>query len=95
MRTNYRMGVPPVARGVQADLQQAVVRRINQLCKQKDWTYYRLAMESELSPRTINYVATGQNQSINLNTIKKIADACGISITEFFDTAYFRNLPME
>ena len=84
-----------MARGVQAGLQQAVVRRINGLCKQKGWTYYRLAMEAELSPRTINYVATGQNQSINLNTIKKIADACGISITDFFDTAYFRNLPME
>lgn len=84
-----------MARGVQNNLQEAVVRRINQLCKQRNWTYYRLAIEAELSPRTINYIVEGKNKSINLNTIKKIADACGISITEFFEATYFRNLPQE
>lgn len=84
-----------MAKGVQQNLQEAVVRRIKQLCKQRGWTYYRLAIESDLSPRTVNYIAEGKNKSINLISIKKIADACGMSITDFFDTAYFRNLPQE
>ena len=84
-----------MARGVQTSLQSAVKRRIKQLCRQRGWTYYRLAMEADHSPRTLNYIAEGKNQNINLNTVKKIANAFGLSITEFFDTAYFRHLPME
>lgn len=84
-----------MARGVQNNLQEAVVRRIDQLCKNRNWTYYRLAIEAGLSPRTINYVMEGKNKSINLNTIKKMADAFEISITEFFAAAYFQNLPRE
>ena len=84
-----------MAQGIQANLQDAVVRRINQLCRHNGWTYYRLAMESGLTPRTINYIAAGKNHSINLNSIKKIADAFNMSIPDFFDTTYFRNLPQD
>lgn len=84
-----------VARGVQQDLNDAIVRRINNLCKSKDWTYHKLSVEAGLSPQTILYIVSGKRKNTSVHTIKKICDAFSITLKDFYDTAYFEHLPQE
>lgn len=60
-----------------------VIGRINDLCKARSWTYYRLAKESGIPYSTLNtmlhktYVPT-------VPSLMKLCDGFGISIAEFF-----------
>lgn len=84
-----------MAKGVLQNLNDAIVRRINGLCKSRDWTYHKLSVEAGLSPQTILYIIHGKRKNISVHTIKKICDAFGITMREFYDTAYFEHLPQE
>ncbi len=60
-----------------------VVTRINQLCKARAWTYYRLAKESGIPYSTLNtmlhktYVPT-------VLSLMKLCNGFGITIAQFF-----------
>lgn len=89
------LGVIRIARGIQQDLNDAIIRRINSLCKGKNWTYHKLSVEAGLSPQTILYIIDGKRKNISVHTIKKICDALSITLKDFYDTAYFEHLPMD
>lgn len=61
-----------------------VVRRINELCKARSWTYYRLAKESGIPYSTLNtmlrktYVPT-------VPSLMRLCDGFGITLAQFFD----------
>ena len=61
-----------------------VVARINELCKARSWTYYRLAKESGIPYSTLNtmlrktYVPT-------VPSLMRLCDGFGISLAQFFD----------
>ncbi len=82
-------------RGVMIGLNDAVVRRIKELCKQKGWSAYRLGVEAGLSSQYVRTVIGGKHQQVSVQTIKKICDACEITLATFFSAAYFEHLPME
>ena len=60
-----------------------VIERINELCKARSWTYYRLAKESDIPYSTLNtmlhktYVPT-------VPSLMKLCDGFGITIAQFF-----------
>ena len=82
-------------KGVQQDVMDATVRRIKGLCRQRKWTNHKLSTEAGISAPTIHDIMNKKQQNISLRSLKSICDAFGISMTEFFDTAYFRNLPID
>ena len=82
-------------RGMMLDLNDAIVRRIKELCKQNNWTAYRLGTEAGLSAQYVRTILGGKHQQVSVQTIKKICDACEITLAAFFSAAYFENLPME
>ena len=82
-------------RGIQQDLNDAIIRQIKSLCKKQGWTYHRLSVEAGLSPQTIQNILKGERKQISIHTIKKICDACEITLAAFFSAAYFEHLPME
>lgn len=84
-----------MAKGVQTDLTKAVVRRINELCKQKKWSYYKLAGEAGLSTGTLAAIMDGSTKKVQLHTIKAVCDAFEITLATFFSAAYFEHLPMD
>ena len=61
-----------------------VVGRINELCKARSWTYYRLAKESGIPYSTLNtmlhktYVPT-------VPSLMRLCDGFGITLAQFFD----------
>jgi len=73
----------------------AIVKRIRELCKQKAITPNALSYASSVPQSTIKSILNGESTNPGIVNIKKIADAFGLTINEFFDTDYFRMLEQE
>lgn len=74
---------------------EAVKNRILQLCNEKGYTIYRLAMESAVPPSSIKNILYGKSKNPGIVTIKMLCDGFGISLNEFFDTDEFKKLEQE
>ena len=73
----------------------AVKRRFEELCYQKDLNYCELARISCVPYTTVKSIFYGQSNNPGISTIKKLCDGLNITITEFFDTDYFKLLEQE
>ena len=60
-----------------------VLKKIEKLCLERDWTVYKLALESGLSQSTLaNMFSRGTLPS--LSTLKAICEAFGMTLSQFF-----------
>ncbi len=50
---------------------------------------------SAVTQSTVNDIVNNKSKNIGIVTIKKLCDGLDITITEFFDTEYFKNLEQE
>ncbi len=61
-----------------------ILKRINELRRERNWTIYRLADESGISQSTLsNMFSRGTLPS--LTTLEQLCSAFGISLSQFFD----------
>lgn len=67
--------------------QEAVVQRINELCRKQDLTYYSLAFRSAIPKSSIMNILYGTNPTIS--TLNKICGGFDISLKDFFDSPLF------
>lgn len=74
---------------------ECVVRRIEELCAQRNISFRHLAYISGMSPSTITNILNGKSKNPGVVTIKKICDGLDITFMDFFDTDYFRTLEQE
>jgi len=74
---------------------QLIVKRIYDLCKEKDITPNALSYLAGISQSTVKSILNGESKNPGIVTIKKICDGFNISIVDFFDTEDFRNLEQE
>ena len=74
---------------------EAVKNRILELCEEKRYTIYKLAMESGVAPSTIKNILYGKSRNPGIVTLKMLCDGFGIGIHDFFDTPVFRELGQE
>ncbi len=72
-----------------------MVKRIYDLCKEKDITPNALSYLAGVSQSTVKSILNGESKNPGIVTIKKICDGFNISIIDFFDTEDFRNLEQE
>lgn len=77
------------------NITDAVKKRFDELCFQKDINYCRLASISGVPYTTVKSIFYNQSKNPGIATIKKLCDGLEISITDFFDTDYFKNLEQE
>ena len=75
--------------------QQAVSKRIVDLCWQHDMSINGLATISAVPPSTLKNIISGVSKNPGIVTIKKLCDGLNISLIEFFDTSEFRELEQE
>ena len=80
---------------IKMNITEAVKKRFDELCFQKDINYCRLASISGVPYTTVKSIFYNQSKNPGIATIKKLCDGLEISITDFFDTDYFRNLEQE
>lgn len=60
-----------------------VVNRIQELCGERNWSYYRLAREAGLPTSTL-YNLNDRTNVPTLPILQQVCDALGISLSEFF-----------
>lgn len=77
------------------NISQVVAFRILELCKERKITVNRLSTISAVTQSTVNDIVNNKSKNIGIATIRKLCDGLEISITDFFDTPYFRNLEQE
>ena len=65
-----------------------VNKRILELCKQRDWTEYKLAKETKIPTSSINAMFR-HNHTPTIHNIQKICDAFQITLSQFFDSDLF------
>lgn len=77
------------------DTREYVVKRILDLCDEKQITINGLARLSALPPTTLKNIINGASQNPGVVTLKKICDGLEISMIDFFDTEEFRSVEQE
>lgn len=77
------------------NISQAVAKRILELCQERNITVNKLATISAVTQSTVSDIVNHRAKNIGIVTIKKLCDGLDISICDFFDTTYFRNIEQE
>ncbi|MCL2563257.1 MAG: helix-turn-helix domain-containing protein [Oscillospiraceae bacterium] len=75
--------------------QEAVARRIRQLCKQKGFTPHGIAIHSAVPQGTVKSILNGESKNPGITNIKKLCDGFEITLADFFNTPEFNNLEQE
>ena len=60
-----------------------VIEHIKELCKEREWSYYRLAIEAQIPYSTLNNMLHRDNIP-TIPTLQKICDGMGITLSDFF-----------
>ena len=60
-----------------------VIARINELCKARSWSYYRLAKESGIPYSTLNTMLH-KTFTPTVPSLMKLCDGFGITLAQFF-----------
>lgn len=74
---------------------ELVVKRILELCEEREITPNALSYLAGISQSTIKSILNGESKNPGIVTIKKICDGFEISIIDFFDTEDFKKLEQE
>ncbi len=72
-----------------------VVKRIIELCEEREITPNALSYMAGISQSTIKSILNGESKNPGIVTIKKICDGFEISIIDFFNTEDFKKLEQE
>lgn len=61
------------------------LERIEELCQERGWSHYRLAIEMDTSPNNIGNLFR-RTTVPSIPTIRRICDVMGITIAQFYST---------
>ena len=73
-------------------ISQAVVKRLYELCAQRNITINKVSIISGVTQSTVSDIVNGRTNNTGVATIQKLCDGLEISIREFFDSDLFDNL---
>ena len=76
-------------------VKDVVVKRFNELLKQKNMRINELANISGVTPSTAYSMMDATRRDISIITIKKFCDGLNITLGEFFSTSEFDELDQE
>ena len=73
----------------------AVVRRITALLKEKGISQYRLEQASGIQHGSMQCIMNGRNKTVTLSTVILIARGFGMTLSEFLDDEIFGSDSLE
>lgn len=76
-------------------MKEAIVKRFQQLCQERNIKYNELANLSGVTPSTVYSMMDERRKDISAITVKKLCDGLGISIRDFYDASIFESLEQE
>lgn len=77
------------------NISQAIIKRILELCDERNLTVNALSNISGITQSTVNDIVNGTTYNAGIATIKKLCDGLEISVREFFDSDIFNDLEQE
>lgn len=81
--------------GQMKNYQKILKNRIDELCREKNYTYYTLSYKASIPLSTLMHIMNGDSKNPGVITIIKICDGLEISLKEFFDTEDFVSMLKE
>lgn len=75
--------------------EKALMKRINELCNEKEMTYYGLSYKSAVPITTLLHIMDGSTKNPGIFTIMKLCDGLGVTLKEFFDSVMFETAIVE
>ena len=75
--------------------QEALVERINGLCKKHRISVNHLATLAGMNPSTMKNIVYGLTRNTGVETVAKICCGLTMSLTDFFDDDVFRKVDQE
>lgn len=76
-------------------MKEAVVKRFQDLCRQRGIKYNELATLSGVTPSTVYSMMDNSRKDVSVVTVKKLCDGLDITIPDFFSDALFETLEQE
>ena len=76
-------------------IKDAVVIRLENICKERNIRYNELANLSGITPSTVYSLMSKSRRDLSVITLKKLCDGLDMTITEFFDDDLFKTLDQE
>ena len=73
----------------------AVVKRISKLLKEKNMSQYRLEQETGIQHGSMQCIMNGRNKNVTLSTLLLIAKGFDMPIVEFFNDEIFSSEEIE
>ncbi len=71
---------------------EAIAKRIMELCDERGITPNKLGTLSGMDPSTITSIFYGKSKNPGIVTIKFICDGLGITVYDFFNCDLFKNV---
>lgn len=72
-------------------LNDAIVKRIYEICKEKNSNVCDMALNGGMSPSAIYDIIKGRTKCSKVITIKRFCEGAGITLSAFFDRDYFNS----
>ena len=77
------------------DLHEAIVKRINQICKDKNLSICDISLKAGMSPSNIYALIKMRTKNSKINTIQKFCEGAKITLAEFFTSSLFDDVQSE
>ena len=74
------------------NLNDAIVKRIEEICTEQKSNVCDIALRGGMSPSAIYDLFKGRTKCSKVITVKRFCEGAGITLSEFFDRAYFNEL---
>ena len=71
-------------------IKEAVVKRLNDIMKERNLTQYQLCLCTGLPQSTISTIFSSATKSVSIKTIFEICSGLNIELCDFFDIKYFK-----
>ena len=72
-------------------LNDAIIKRIEEVCKEKGSNVCDLALSGGMSPSAIYDLIKGRTKCSKIITVKRFCEGAGMTLSEFFDRDYFND----
>lgn len=74
---------------------EAIVKRFQQLCQERNIKYNELATLSGVTPSTVYSMMDENRKDVSAITVKKLCDGLEISVRDFYNNTIFDDLEQE
>ena len=76
-------------------IKEAIVKHLQDICRQRNMKYNELATVLGVTPSTVYSLMDASRKDLSVITLKKLCDGLDMTITEFFDYELFKTLEQE